>query len=232
MSDKEFHVPPELKRKMRKAFLAHLEPNTVNVFELELFDWYLKETETVVSGMLATECEDVGQQTSRGVEDVNDSGIVAAEYYTKRIRYSHVIYLTSLLESCLDRACSVLRTAVGEENVPFELGELSGDQWSKKRKFLERYGRFELPKDTWAEVEVLTSVRNCVVHDNGNPSGLSQNARNAVGQRPGIGVDGYEIRIEEAFVRHSYEAVSSFVKSVEGRLKEVVQRAQRPRSVG
>lgn len=232
MSDKEFEVPPELKRKMRKAFLAQLEPSTVDVFELELFDWYLRETETVVSGMLAAEREDIRQQMSRGVEDVNDSGIVAAEYYTKRIRYSHVIYLTSLLESCLDRACSVLRTVIGEENVPFELAELSGDQWSKKRKFLERYGRFELPKDLWSEIEVLTSVRNCLVHDNGNPAGLSQNARKAVGQRPGIEVEGYEIRIEEAFVRHSYQAVSSFVKSVEERLNEVVQRAQRPRSVG
>ncbi len=203
MSDKEFDVPPDLKHKMRKAFLAQLEPNTVEVFELELFVWYLKETETVVSGMLAAEREDVQQQTSQGVEDVNDSGIVAAEYYTKRIRYSHVIYLTSLLETCLERACSVLRTAIGDENVPFQLADLSGDQWTKKRKFLERYGHFELPKDRWSEIEILTSVRNCLVHDNGNSDGLSQNTRKAVGQRPGINVEGNEVRIEEAFVRHS-----------------------------
>jgi len=231
MSDKDFDVPPGLKRRMRKLFLAQLEPSTVDVFELELFDWYLKETEMVVSGMLAAECEDMRQQTARGVEDVNDSGIVAAEYYIKRIRYSHVIYLTSLLETCLERACSVLRTAIGEENVLFELDDLSGDQWSKKRKFLERYGRFELPSDCWYEIEVLTAVRNCLVHDNGNPSGLSQKARKAIGQRPGIYIEEYELRIEEAFVRHSHEAIRSFVHSVEERLKEVVQRAQRPRSV-
>lgn len=232
MSHKKLDVPPELKHKMRRAFVAQLEPSTIDVFELELFDWYLKETEMVVSGMLAAEREDVPQQTARGVEDVNDSGIVAAEYYTKRIRYSHVIYLTSLLESCLERACSVLRTVIGEENVLFELGDLSGDQWSRKRKFLERYGRFELPRDGWSEIEVLTLVRNCLVHDNGNPTGLSQKARKAVGQRPGIDIDGYEVRIEEAFVRHSHEAVRLFVYSVEERLKEAVQRAQRPRSVG
>lgn len=231
MSDREFDVPPELKHKMRKAFLAQLEPSTIDVFELELFDWYQQETEMVVRGMLAAEHEGMRKQTARGVEDVNDSGIVAAEYYTKRIRYSHVIYLTSLLETCLERACSVLRTVIGDENILFELRELSGDQWSKKRKFLERYGRFELPRDDWSEIEVLTSVRNCLVHDNGNPLGLSQKAREAVGQRPGIDIEGYEVRIEEAFIRHSYEAVRSFVHSVEKRLKEVVQRAQRPRSV-
>lgn len=231
MSDKEFDVPPELKRKLRKEFLTQLEPSTIDVFELELFDWYMEESEMVVSGMLAAEREDVRQQTVRGVEDVDDSELVAAEYFTKRIRYSHVIYLTSLLETCLERACSVLRTVIGEDNVLFELGDLSGDQWSKKRKFLERYGRFDLPRGAWSEIEVLTSVRNCLVHDNGNPSGLSPKARKAVSQRPGIDIEGYEVRIEEAFVRHSHEAVTHFVHSVEERLKEVVQRAQRPKSV-
>ncbi len=231
MSDKEFDVPPGLKRSMRKVLLAQIQPSTVDVFELELFDWYLREAETVVSGMLAAECEDVRQQTARGVEDVNDSGIIAAEYCIKRIRYSHVIYLTSLLETCLERACLVLRTVIGEENVLFDLSDLSGDQWSKKRKFLERYGRFELPSDGWSEIEVLTSVRNCLVHDNGNPSGLSKKARKAIGQRPGIYIEGYEVRIEEAFVRHSHEAVRSFLNSVEERLKEVVQRAQHPKRV-
>ena len=225
MRSSEFEVPEHLKHRMRKSFLAQLEPNTVDVFELELFDWYLKETEAVLTNMLASEQEEVRQQMAQDVENVNDSGIVAAEYYTMRIRYSHVIYLTSLLETCLERACSVLRHAIGEENVPFDLGELSGDQWTKKRKFLERYGHLDLPKGVWSEIQVLTSVRNCLVHDNGNTSGLSTGDRNAIKKRPGISVDGYEIRIEELFVRHSYNSVSSFVRAIEDELKEVLRRA-------
>lgn len=231
MSEKEFDVPPELKRKMHKEFLSHLESNSIDVFELEFFDWYLKETEIVVSGMLAAEHEYVRQQSARGIIDVNDSGIDAAEYFTKRIRYSHVIYLTSMLETCLDRACTVLLTVLGEETVLFKLGDLHGNQWSKKKKFLERYGRFELPRDDWSEIEVLTSVRNCLVHDNGNTSGLSPNDLKSVLQRPGIDIDGYEVRIEEAFIRHSRKAVRSLVYSVEELLKEVAQRAQCPRRV-
>ena len=231
MSPSDFEVPEHLKRRMRKAFLAQLDPSTVDVFELELFDWYLKETENVLNRMLAEERKDVQQQMSQGIPDVNDSGIVAAEYYTKRIRYSHVIYLTSLFETCLERACSVLRNAIGPENIPFGLQDLAGDQWSKKRKFLERYGHFELPKNAWSEIQVLTSVRNCLVHDNGKTCELSASDRNAFSKRPGISVETHEVQIEEAFVRHSYQAVNSFVRTVEKRLKEVLERAQRPRSV-
>ncbi|MBA2780543.1 hypothetical protein [Billgrantia kenyensis] len=80
MRSSEFEVPEHLKRRMRKTFLAQFEPNTVDVFELELFDWYLKETEAVLTNMLASEQEEVRQQMAQDVENVNDRGIVAAEY--------------------------------------------------------------------------------------------------------------------------------------------------------
>lgn len=221
-------VPDHLKHSMRKALLAQLDVSTVDSLELELFKWYVGETEGVLNGMLAAERKYVQEQVFQGAYDVNDSGMVAVEYYTKRIRYSHVIYLTSLLETSLDRACKLLTLAIGDEKVPFGLAELSGDQWSKKRRFLERYGRFELPKDVTSEIQVVTSLRNYLVHDNGSTSAMSAADRESFSRRPGIEVDGYEVRIDDEFVRHALEAVSSFVGVLETRLKEAIARAQRP----
>jgi len=142
--------PPEhLKKSLRTLMLAQLGSDTLDIFELELFDWYVKETESVLRQMLAGEHAYIQEQIAAGTPDVNDSGMVAVDYYGKRLRYSHIIYLTSLLETCLERACTTLTTAIGKDAVPFSLEDLGGDQWSKRRKFLERK-RPQTPVLTWA----------------------------------------------------------------------------------
>lgn len=211
--------------------LAQMGSDTLDIYELELFDWYVKETEAVLSQMLATEHAYIQEQVAAGVPDINDSGMVAVGYYAMRIRYSHIIYLTSLLETCLERACSTLSVAVGKEAMPFGLAELTGDQWSKKRKFLERYGHFELPKDLWSEVLLLISIRNYLVHENGSTSNVPDDQRMALNKRPGLDIDSHEFNIEEAYVRHAYKAVKSFVRAVEERLGEVIRRAKGPEAV-
>ena len=227
-------VPAHLRKSLRSMLLKDLGTDTTDVFELELFGWYLTETEAVLNGMLSSETAYIQQQIKDGkdgIEEINDSGVLAVEYYTKRIRYSHVIYLTSLLETCLERACSKLTVAVGQENLPFSVNELTGDQWSKKRKFLERYGHFELPKQQWSEVKLLTDVRNYLVHENGNTASLSDDHRKALSKRPGVNVEGYEFKIEGTYVHHAFEAVKGFVQTVEERLGEVIRRATRPQIV-
>lgn len=231
MSKLEMELPEYLKKSIRTLMLSQISNNTLDIYEIELFDWYIRETEAVVVQMLSTEREYIQEQIIAGVPDINDSGMVAVEYYTKRMRYSHIIYLTSLLETCLERACSNLTLAVGKEVMPFGLSELSGDQWSRKRKFLERYGHFELPKELWSEVQVLISVRNYLVHENGSTANVPDDQRNALNKRPGIDINGYEFKIDEAFVQHAYQAVKSFVQAVEERVGEVIQRARRPQSI-
>src|SRR4030095_1456343 len=154
----------------------------------------------------------------------------AVEYYPKRLRSAAVFYLPSLLETCLERACSNLTVAVGKETMPFSLAELTGDQWSKKRKFLERYGHFELPKDLWSELQVLI-LRNYLVHENGNTANVSGEQRNALSKRPGVDIAGYEFKIEEAYVRHASQALRSFVQAVEERVRDVIRRAKTPRHI-
>jgi hypothetical protein len=226
MTDPKNQLPEHLKERVRALLLAQMGNDTLDVFEIELFEWYVRNTEAVLTEMLSGEHEYIQEQVAAQVEDINDSGILAVEYYTKRLRYSHVIYLTSLLETCLERACSKLTSAVGSENIPFSVNELTGDQWSKRRKFLERYGHFELPKDIWSEVKVLISVRNDLVHQNGSTSNLTEEQRNALKKQPGIDVTGYEFKIDEAYVAHAFRAVKLFVGAVEEQVGQAIRRSQ------
>ena len=69
--------------------------------------------------MLTEERAYVKEQVDAGLDlgDVNDSGMVAVEYYIKRARYADVIYLTSLLELYLSRASKKLEMVLGSQNV-------------------------------------------------------------------------------------------------------------------
>ncbi len=226
MSKPDKELPEHLKKSLRTLMLTQMSNDTLDRYEIELFDWYIKETETVLNKMLSSERAYIQEQVATGVPEINDSGIIAVEYYIKRIRYSHVIYLASLLESCLERACSKLIIAVGHEIVPFGPTELKGDQWSRKFKFLERYGDFQIPKDLWAEPKMLISVRNYLVHENGNAANVPDDKRNEMKKYPGLDIEGTEFNIEEAFVRLASQAVRSFVQSIEERIEEVIRKAK------
>ena len=231
MSKSEMELPEYLKKSLRTLMLAQVTNDTLDTYEIELFDWYVRETEAVLVQTLSSERAYIQEQIASGIPDINDSGMVAVEYYTKRMRYSHIIYLAFLLETCLERACSNLTIAVGKEAIPFGLTELTGDQWSKKRKFLERYGHFEFPKKLWSEVQVLISVRNYLVHENGSTANIPDDQRKALKKRPGIDINSYEFKIEEAYVQHAYQAVKSLVQAVEEQVGEVIRRAQHPQCI-
>ncbi len=230
MTKTELELPEHMKKTLRALMLAQMDINTFDVFEVDLFDWYVKETEAVLNNMLSTEQSYIQEQIESGVPDINDSGMVAVEYYTKRIRYSHIIYLTSLLESCLGRACSNLTATIGKEKIPFKLKDLRGDQWSKKRNFLERYGSFALPNELWSKVKTLITVRNFLVHENGNTEGLKDEQRKQLAKCPGIDVDSYEFKIEESYIQHAFLAVKSFVNAVDEQVEKVVQRVRHAES--
>ena len=95
--------------------------------------------------MISAEHKYIEAQVRIGEEEINDSGMVAIEYCLKRSRYSHVIYLVSLFESFLDNSCIKLSQIIGKNNLQFNVTELKGDQWSVKKKYLERYGKFQIP---------------------------------------------------------------------------------------
>lgn len=186
-----------MKAHLRALVLGEMTTDTLDLYEIELFVWYAKETEAALQKMLLNEVAYIRDQTAKGNPEVNDSGMVAVEYYARRIRYSQVIYLVSLLESCLERACSTLMTATGTSTKPFGPTELRGDQWTKRRRFIERYGNLKIPNELWLAPEMLILVRNCLVHENGSTANISDERRRRLGEVPGLDISGPELKIAQ-----------------------------------
>ncbi len=209
--------------------------STIDSYELQLFDWYIRETEQLIAGMLSAEKTYIQEQIDAGTEDINDSGIVAAEYYLKRVRYSHVIYMTSLLESFLERSCEKLTNIIGKQNMPFNVSDLKGDQWSIKRKFLERYGKFKIPKNIFSEINVLIFLRNNFVHDNGSTSelknGNKKQEKAMLDKQPWVNLSGSEIVIEADYIHSAFKAIKSLIQFVEACLRDIADRAIHPKIV-
>jgi len=225
-------LPPALKAVMREEFLRQLrETSSFDTYELELFQWYVSETEQLLETMLEGEQQFIAEQVDAGREDINDSGIVAVEYYIKRIRYSHVIYMASLLEIFLERECTRLTRALEPASIPFGIREIKGDQWSTKRKYLERYGRFQIPDSMWSSVSDVTTLRNALVHDNGVVDDIPREDRQRLQSCPGISLSGAEISIEVEFIQHGFEKMKELVQFVSSKVAETLDRAIKPRSL-
>lgn len=228
----DFEIPDAVKQSLRAMLLKQIKGTSVlDVYELELFEWYVKETETLLTGILSTENAFIQEQVQSGTEDINDSGMVAVDYYLKRVRYSHVIYMASLLETFLERSCEAVTMAIGEQNLPFTTAELKGDQWSVKRKFLERYGKFSIPNQNWSDIQALITLRNNLVHDNGDTSELKASDKRMLAKRQGIMLDGNEVVIDAAYIHEAFRAIKSLVRFMEEKIGFVVERAISPKLV-
>ena len=155
----------------------------------------------------------------------------AVEYYLKRVRYSHVIYIASLLETFLERSCVRLEEVLGKQNLPFTTADLKGSQWVVRKKFLERYGNFSIPKSIWFDIEELIKLRNNIVHDNGDTSTLNEKDKQAVAKRSGIKLSGHEVVIEANYIHSALEAIKSVVQFVEKEIGAMVDKAIQPRAV-
>ena len=155
-------------------------------YEFQLFKWHVKETDTLIDKMIKDETSYIKNQTDTGDTEQDDSGMVAAEYYMCRVRYSHVIHLASLFESMLKGECDRLAQAIGENNLLFKLSELKGEPWLVKRRFIERYGQFEVPDEIWQPAEDLLKVRNVVIHANGAIDSRQPDQKRAIEKQPGI----------------------------------------------
>ena len=106
-------ISDDLKTSMRRNFFSILKSQqSLETYELDLFEWFRKETEGTLEMMDTDERAYIQQQLVEGVDDVNDSGTQAVDYYRKRMRHSHVIFLASLLEGAMKRECDRLAKAL------------------------------------------------------------------------------------------------------------------------
>ncbi len=224
-------IPDYLKSGMRKHFLSGLkDSHSLETYELDLFRWFKKETEETWARMDAEEQRYIQGQVASGAEEINDSGIVATDYYRKRMRFSHVIFLASLLEGAMKRECDRLTHAVGDQAL-FKPSDLKGDPWSARRLFLERYGSFQIPSSMWAPIKHLLAVRNALVHHNGDLFLLTQEQVLTLSKVSGISLSSSEVGIDESYVDRAIESIRTVTQFLHDKINELIDRAVSPRAV-
>ena len=224
-------IPDYLKGAMRKHFLSGLKGHrSLETYELDLFDWFREETEETWARMDAEEQKYIQEQLASGAEEINDTGILATNYYRKRMRYSHVIFLASLLEGAMKRECDRLTAALGEK-ILFKPSELKGDPWSARRVFLERHGAFQTPDDLWDPIKALLAARNALVHHNGEISLLLPEQVSALGKIHGIDTSHSEVGIDGTYLDQATEAVRNLMEFIHESVNSVIDRAVAPKAV-
>jgi hypothetical protein len=224
-------VSNDLRALFRQEFIEAVHHDSgFQTDEIKLFEWFAQETYNMISSMLTTENSIIKQQIDAG-SDVNDSGIAAIGYFAQRMRYSHVIFLTSLFESFLDRACATLTNVIGEQNIPFALEELTGEKWSKRRRFLEGYGNFGIDQDLWSVAKDLMDVRNLIIHEGGSTYGIKVERKNALCRRLGLRFDGAEITVAPEYIKATLPDLVLLISSIQNEIQNVASRAKGPQAV-
>jgi len=229
-----FELPAKLAASFRKRLLVHMKGSSnIDDDELSLFEWYVKETETIYSQMYADEFRYIQEQNPDS-PDYNDSGMIPVQYFIKRSRYAHVIYLASLGETYLVHACSRLAATLGK-GIVFNLNEINGKKWERERKFLERYGMFDIPGHIWDPLTKIYLVRNALVHENGAIHVITEEEREEYRKKykdaPGVNVDGIELEVQPEFVVFGFSALRAFMVYVNKKIAGVIDRAIQLRSV-
>jgi hypothetical protein len=221
-------IPDYLKNSMRTHFLSGLKGHrSLEIYELDLFRWFRNETEETWEKMEAEEQKYIQEQVAAGSDEINDSGILAVGYYRKRTRYSHVIFLASLLESAMKQECDRLTNALGEK-IMFKPSELKADPWSSRRTFLERHGSFQTADELWSPIRTLLAVRNALVHHNGEIPLLTQDQISALGKVAGIDVTRSEVGIDAEYLDKATESVGNLMEFLHDKTNSVIDRALKP----
>lgn len=226
MSDDSNNLPSGVMQFLKQEPLdKHRGASTLDIFEIELFAWYLRESELLIARMESEDLEYIHQQLNLGDSDSNDSGFVAVAYLTRRVRHSHVIYLTSLLEAVMKRACRRLTDALGNKNVPFLPKELKGDPWSTKKKALEKYAGLTISSEQWRPLQKLINIRNLLVHDNGTVDSIPMNRRNVLMATPGIRIVSDELEISEEYIARAHSNVMAFAEFLDQNISKAINQA-------
>ena len=229
MGKQDSEASPELQEIFRKHFRESLQHDSgLEYEEFSLFEWYAKETDSLIASMRQAEAAELRRQQAAGVEVLNDSGMVAVDYFERRTRYSHVIFLASVFEGYLTRACGNLARVLNPAEMPFALEELVGEKWIKRRRFLERYGRFTLTSDEWAVADELARVRNVLVHENGSVASLSDKQRAELESRPGLKLEAYELVIESQYVQTLSKGLQHLIATIQARIQRRARELQGP----
>lgn len=224
-------MPKYMKLSMRRQFLSSLKDHySLGSNELDLFRWFVAETEEISGRMEAEERKYIQEQIDAGVEEFNDSGMLVVDYYRETMRSSHVVFLTSLLEGALKRECNRIVLALGEQ-ILFKPTELKGEVWSSRKLFLEKYCSFSTPENLWNPILELLAVRNAFVHHSGDVSLLATKQVGKLNKIKYINVDSAYVTIEPLFIDTSLRAVRELTDFLHKKTGELIDRAISPNIV-
>ena len=95
-----------------------------------------------------------------------------------------------------------------------------------RRQFLERYADLAIAEDLWTTPRMLVSIRNYLVHENGETANVSDEKRKEIKKHPGLDIDGFEFKIEEAYIQHSLDALRLLVDAIEKGIGEAIQKSR------
>jgi hypothetical protein len=215
-------LPDSLKALFRNELLEQTKADDcLGLYELSLFEFYLNENETTIQRMLSAELAYVEEQVSHGVKVVNDSGIVAAKYFTRRIRYADVIYLYSLIETFLENACKKLDFILNGPDGCFNAGR-GGGKWQRCNKFLLDHGGFGVIGLFEGVLQSARTVRNCIAHDNGHTGDLTEAEKTALLTEAGLTLNDGDIVVDHKFVQNAFDAFKVMVVAVNSELSKLI----------
>ena len=94
------------------------------------------------------------------------------EYFPRILRQSVFISLYAYCENLLNQKCYELQSA---KKLPLSLKDLSGNGMTRARNYLSKVAQVEFPNGKeWQEIRIYGKLRNCLVHNSGEISGLSE----------------------------------------------------------
>ena len=196
----------------------------LGLFEIGLFEYYLDDGEKRIANMIEAENDAIDEYSRRDVE-YNDTSMTAVQYFEKRIRYSHIIYLNTLLEKCLKEGCARIKDTVGLQEIPFNWTELKGNSWEQCTKCLKVYAKVEIEDSQKEKIRTLSDIRNNIVHDGGS---VDESFANRISGVAGLRIRSAEIHIDGQYVRDMLEIVKSIAEKIDHEITKIEDRILKP----
>lgn len=90
-----------------------------------------------------------------------------SETFLSTFRYSVLVSIYSIIETEMNSLCRHLKHI---NKLSLELTDLKGDGIGRAKLYLEKVCNVDFPDDinSWANIQKLNKVRNCIVHAEGN----------------------------------------------------------------
>ncbi|MBD1571586.1 hypothetical protein [Aliivibrio sp. S10_S31] len=153
-------------------------------------------------------------------EESNECEVPAIEiYFLKQYsrfhRNSTILICYSILESNMVAICEKYAS---QRKLPIKLADLNGNGILKCKKYLENFEivDFNEPeiKKHWEKLPVLSKLRNCIAHAEGDLSKYTKLKPDTINGEIGLSIKNNHVEIESSYVIDSIDRVQNFLLSL------------------